>query len=86
MCALHKVKALKKEQNMSTKRNHPETIALHGGGTHKIMGIEIPEISTGFSLSVIVGTLVVTTVLSLVMSAKRNNSQDPEKSAKEKPE
>ncbi len=60
--------------------------AIHGGGTHKIMGIEIPEISTGFSLSVIVGTLVVTTVLSLVMSAKRNNSQDPEKLANEKPE
>jgi O-acetylhomoserine (thiol)-lyase len=31
LCALHKVEALKKEQNMSTKRNHPETIALHGG-------------------------------------------------------
>ena len=60
--------------------------ALHGGGTHKIMGIEIPEISTGFSLSIIVGTLVVTTVLSLVMSAKQNNSQDPKKLAKEKPE
>jgi tellurite resistance protein TerC len=60
--------------------------AIHSGGTHKIMGIEIPEISTGFSLSVIVGTLVVTTVLSLVMSAKRNNSQDPEKLANEKPE
>jgi hypothetical protein len=50
------------------------------------MGIEIPEISTGFSLSIIVGTLVVTTVLSLVMSAKQNNSQDPKKLAKEKPE
>jgi tellurite resistance protein TerC len=60
--------------------------ALHGGGTHKIMGIEIPEISTGFSLSVIIGTLFMTTVLSLVMSSKREKLHDPKKSAKDKPE
>ena len=60
--------------------------ALHGGGTHKIMGIEIPEISTGFSLSVIIGTLFMTTVLSLVMSSKREKLHDPKKLAKDKPE
>lgn len=60
--------------------------ALHGGGTHKIMGIEIPEISTGFSLSVIIGTLFMTTVLSLVVSSKREKLHDPKKLAKDKPE
>lgn len=60
--------------------------ALHGGGIHKIVGVEIPEISTGVSLSVIVGTLLLTTVLSLIMSSKLNNSQDLKKLAKEKPE
>ena len=60
--------------------------ALHGGGTHKIMGFEIPEISTGFSLSVIIGTLFMTTVLSLVMSSKREKLHDPKKLAKDKPE
>ena len=60
--------------------------ALHGGGTHKIMGIEIPEISTGFSLSVIIGSLLMTTVLSLVVSSKREKLHDPKKLAKEKPE
>jgi tellurite resistance protein TerC len=60
--------------------------ALHGGGTHKIMGIEIPEISTGFSLSVIIGTLFMTTVLSLAMSSKREKLHDPQNLAKDKPE
>jgi tellurite resistance protein TerC len=60
--------------------------ALHGGGTHKVMGIEIPEISTEFSLSVIIGTLFMTTVLSLVMSSKREKLHDQKKQAKEKPE
>ena len=60
--------------------------ALHGGGTHKIMGIEIPEISTGFSLSVIIGSLLMTTVLSLVVSSKREKLHDPKKLAKDKPE
>ena len=44
--------------------------AIHGGGTHKILGVEIPEISTQFSLIVIVGTLVTTTIASLVVSSK----------------
>ena len=60
--------------------------ALHGGGTHKIMGIEIPEISTGFSLSVIIGSLLMTTVLSLVVSSKREKLHDQKKLAKDKPE
>lgn len=44
--------------------------ALHGGGTHKLLGVEIPEISTGFSLAVIIGTLVTTTIASLIVSSK----------------
>ena len=44
--------------------------AIHGGGTHKILGVEIPEISTQFSLIVIVGTLVTTTIASLIVSSK----------------
>ena len=44
--------------------------AIHGGGTHKILGVEIPEISTQFSLAVIVGTLVTTTIASLFVSSK----------------
>ncbi len=44
--------------------------AIHGGGTHKILGVEIPEISTRFSLAVIVGTLVTTTIASLIVSSK----------------
>jgi tellurite resistance protein TerC len=44
--------------------------AIHGGGTHKILGVEIPEISTQFSLIVIVGTLITTTIASLFVSSK----------------
>jgi len=44
--------------------------AIHGGGTHKILGVEIPEISTQFSLAVFVGTLVTTTIASLIVSYK----------------
>jgi tellurite resistance protein TerC len=44
--------------------------AIHGGGTHKILGVEIPEISTQFSLIVIVGTLATTTIASLFVSSK----------------
>jgi len=44
--------------------------AIHGGGTHKILGVEIPEISTQFSLAVIVVTLVTTTIASLIVSSK----------------
>lgn len=44
--------------------------ALHGNGTHKIIGLEIPEISTQFSLTVIVATLLTTTIASLIVSSK----------------
>lgn len=49
--------------------------AIHGGGTHKLFGVKIPEISTQFSLSVIVGTLIITTVASLVVSSKSKVAQ-----------
>ena len=44
--------------------------ALHGGDLHKIFGVEIPEISTQFSLLVIIGTLLITTIASLFVSSK----------------
>jgi tellurite resistance protein TerC len=44
--------------------------AIHGNDIHKILGIEIPEISTQFSLTVIIGTLVTTTIASLIVSSK----------------
>ena len=44
--------------------------AIHGNDIHKILGVEIPEISTQFSLTVIVGTLVTTTIASLIGSSK----------------
>ena len=44
--------------------------AIHGNDIHKILGVEIPEISTQFSLAVIVGTLVTTTIASLIVSSK----------------
>ena len=44
--------------------------AIHGGGTHKILGIHVPEISTQFSLAIIVTTLLVTTIASLVRTSK----------------
>jgi tellurite resistance protein TerC len=44
--------------------------ALHGNDIHKILGVKIPEISTQFSLTVIVGTLVTTTIASLIVSSK----------------
>jgi tellurite resistance protein TerC len=44
--------------------------ALHGNDIHKIIGLEIPEISTQFSLTVIVGTLLTTTIASLIVSSK----------------
>jgi len=46
--------------------------ALHGGHIHKLAGFEIPHISTQLSLLVIIGTLVVTTVLSLFVTNKSN--------------
>jgi tellurite resistance protein TerC len=44
--------------------------ALHGNDIHKILGVEIPEISTQFSLTVIIGTLLTTTIASLIVSSK----------------
>ena len=44
--------------------------AIHGGGTHKLLGIEVPEISTQFSLGVIVITLIITVIASLVNTSK----------------
>ena len=44
--------------------------AIHGNDIHKIFGVEILEISTQFSLTVIVGTLVTTTIASLIVSSK----------------
>ena len=44
--------------------------AIHGGGTHKILGIHVPEISTKFSLAIIVTTLLVTIIASLVRTSK----------------
>ena len=44
--------------------------AIHGGGTHKLLGIDVPEISTQFSLGVIVITLIITVIASLVNASK----------------
>ena len=44
--------------------------ALHGNDIHKIFSVEIPDISTQFSLTVIIGTLVTTTIASLIVSSK----------------
>ena len=44
--------------------------ALHGNNIHKIFGVEIPKIYTQFSLTVIIGTLVTTTIASLIVSSK----------------
>ena len=44
--------------------------ALHGSDVHSVFGLHLPEISTQFSLVVIIATLLVTTVASLVRSSK----------------
>jgi len=44
--------------------------ALHGSAIHYIFGVHLPEISTQFSLAVIISTLLVTTVASLMRSSK----------------
>jgi tellurite resistance protein TerC len=44
--------------------------AVHGGGTHKLLGIVVPEISTQFSLGVIIITLIITVIASLVNASK----------------
>ncbi|MFT4086946.1 MAG: TerC family protein [Gordonia sp. (in: high G+C Gram-positive bacteria)] len=47
---------------------HENTLSFINGGHH----VAVPEISTGLSLAVIGGTLVVTTVASLLVSRRRN--------------
>jgi tellurite resistance protein TerC len=49
--------------------------AFHGIDIHILFGIHIPEISTQFSLAVILVTLVITTISSLVVSGKRGNNK-----------
>ena len=44
--------------------------AFHGIGTHILFGLNIPEISLPFSLTFIIGTLVITTIASLIVSSK----------------
>ena len=44
--------------------------AFHGIGTHILFGLDIPEISLPFSLTFIIGTLVITTIASLIVSSK----------------
>jgi tellurite resistance protein TerC len=49
--------------------------AFHGIDIHILFGIHIPEISTQFSLAVILVTLAITTISSLVVSGKRGNNK-----------
>ena len=44
--------------------------AFHGIGIHEIAGIEVPQVSIEFSLSVIVATLLITAVASLTATRK----------------
>ena len=44
--------------------------AFHGIGTHILFCLHIPEISLPFSLTFIIGTLVITTIASLIVSSK----------------
>jgi len=44
--------------------------AIHGGGTQNILGVHVPEISTQFSLAIIVTTLLVTIIASLARTSK----------------
>jgi tellurite resistance protein TerC len=49
--------------------------AFHGIDIHIIFGIHIPTIQTQFSLAVIVGTLIITTIASLIVSGKRSGNR-----------
>jgi len=49
--------------------------AFHGIDIHILFGIYIPEISTQFSLAVILVTLAITTITSLIVSGKRGNNK-----------
>jgi len=44
--------------------------AFHGIGIHEIAGVEVPHVSIEFSLSVIVGTLLITAIASLTATRK----------------
>ena len=44
--------------------------AFHGIGVHEIVGVKVPHVSIEFSLSVIVGTLLITAVASLTATRK----------------
>ena len=44
--------------------------AFHGIGIHEIVGVKVPHVSIEFSLSVIVGTLLITAVASLTATRK----------------
>ncbi len=56
---------------------HENTLPFLNGGEH----IGVPEISTGLSLAIIVGTLVVTTVASLIKSKSDERKSDEVASA-----
>ena len=47
------------------------TEALHDSGVHHVGPVPVPHISTGFSLAVIVGVLIVVTVTSLLASRRK---------------
>ena len=49
--------------------------AFHGIDIHILFGIHIPEISTQFSLVVILATLTITAITSLVVSGKRGSNK-----------
>jgi tellurite resistance protein TerC len=48
--------------------------AFHSVGVHELIGFEVPEITITQSLSVIIGVLVIATVSSLLVTAKRKQS------------
>jgi tellurite resistance protein TerC len=52
--------------------------AFHGVDIHIIFGVHIPTIQTQFSLAVIVGTLIITTIASLIVSGKRSGNKPNE--------
>jgi tellurite resistance protein TerC len=52
--------------------------AFHGVDIHVIFGLHIPTIQTQFSLAVIMGTLIITTIASLVVSGKRSGNKPNE--------
>ena len=45
-------------------------------GHHRVFGVKVPEVSLGFSLAVIIGTLLLTTVFSIYKSRNQNLNGD----------